>query len=138
MDCSLERHEATVHLNILALIRLTRFIVAEFGGRKSLRILNVASLGAFYPMPTLSVYSATKGFVLDFSLALRAELAGSVEVSVLCPNAFKTTCAVDEYVEGFGLISRLACMAPDKIARIALDGVARGKASSSPGASTGP
>ena len=133
MDYSLEHHEATVHLNILALMRLTRIIVAEFGSRKPLRILNVASLGSFYPMPTLSVYSATKSFVLDFSLALRAELAGSVGVSVLCPNAIRTTCAVDEYVDGFGLISRLACMAADKIARIALDGVARDKAVIVPG-----
>jgi uncharacterized protein len=133
MDYPLEHHEATVHLNILALMRLTRLIVAEFGGRRTCNILNVASLGSFYPMPTLSVYSATKSFVFDFSLALRAELAGSVGVSVLCPNAFKTTSAVDEYVENFGLVSRLACLPPAKIARIALDGVARGKAVIVPG-----
>jgi short-subunit dehydrogenase len=133
MDQPLERHEATVCLNILALMRLTRLIVAERRGKGELRILNVASLGSFYPMPTLSVYSATKGFVFDFSLALRSELAGSVGVSVLCPNAFKTTSAVDEYARRFGLASRLACLSPERIARIAIDGVARGQAVIVPG-----
>jgi uncharacterized protein len=133
MDCPLTHLEATVHLNVIALVRLTRLLVAEFECRKNLRILNVASLGAFYPMPTLSVYSATKSFVFDFSLALRAELAGSVAVSVLCPNAIRTNNAVDDYVDNFGLVSRLACMQPEKIARIALDGVARGKAVIVPG-----
>jgi uncharacterized protein len=133
MDQPLERHEATVAVNILALIRLTRLIVAERCGKGGLRVLNVASLGSFYPMPTLAVYSATKSFVFDFSLALRAELAPLVSVSVLCPNAFKTTQAVDEYARRFGLASRLACLSPDRIARIALDGAARGKAVIVPG-----
>ena len=40
-------------------------------------ILNVASLAAFYPMPALAVHAATKSFALNFSLALREELAGT-------------------------------------------------------------
>jgi short-subunit dehydrogenase len=133
MDRPLEHHEATVNVNILALMRLTRHMVAEFGGRKGCRILNVASLGSLYPMPTLAVYSATKSFVLDFSLALRAELSGSVSVSALCPNAFATTGAVDEYAAKFGLASRLACLSAERIARIAVDGTLRGKAVIVPG-----
>jgi uncharacterized protein len=132
-DLPLEHHEATVRLNVLALTSLTGRVVSEFASRGGLRILNVASLGAFYPMPTLAVYSATKSFVLDFSLALRAELAPAVTVSVLCPNAIKTNQCVDDYVDGFGLLSRLACMPPEDIARIALDGVERGKAIIVPG-----
>jgi len=133
MDLPVEHHEDTIRLNVLALTSLTRRIASEFSERKKLRVLNVASLGAFFPMPTLSVYSATKSFVLDFSLALRAELAGSVGVSVLCPNAIVTNEAVDDYVSGLGLVSRLACMTPARVARAALDGVARGKAIIIPG-----
>jgi uncharacterized protein len=133
MDLSLAHHEATVRLNALALMSLTGRVVSEFARSGALRVLNVASLGALYPMPTLAVYSATKSFVLDFSLALRAELAPAVRVSVLCPNAIKTNQCVDDYVEGLGLASRLACMAPEDIARIALDGVERDKAVIVPG-----
>jgi short-subunit dehydrogenase len=133
MDLPLAHHEAAIRLNALALMSLTRLVVSEFGDSGRLRVLNVASLGAFYPMPTLSVYSATKSFVLDFSLALRAELAPAVSVSVLCPNAIRTNQCVDDYVDGLGLASRLACMAPEDIARIALDGVERGRAVIVPG-----
>ena len=133
MDRALAHHEDTIGLNVLALVRLTRLVVAEFRGRANCRILNVASLGSFFPMPTLAIYSATKSFVLDFSLALRAELEGSMSVSVLCPNAIRTTESVDDYLDRFGLLSRLACMTPDKIARIALDGLDRRKAVIIPG-----
>jgi uncharacterized protein len=133
MDQSLEHHEATVELNALALMRLTRLMIEARRGEGELRILNVASLGSYYPMPTLSVYSATKGFVFDFSLALRAELAPEVSVSVLCPNAFATTKAVEDYVSGLGPLARLACLSPERIAREALDGTFRGKAVIVPG-----
>ena len=133
LDSAIERHEATIRLNTIALIRLTRLLIDEFKGREKAHILNVASLGAFFPMPTFSVYSATKSFVLNYSLALRQELAGSVGVSVLCPNAIRTTAAVEDYLDRFGLASRLTCLTPEQIARIALDGVAHDKAVIIPG-----
>jgi len=132
-DSAIEHHEAVIRLNAIALVRLTRLLLAELEDRGSAHILNVASLGAFFPMPTLSVYSATKSFVLNYSLALREELSGKVGVSVLCPNAIRTTAAVGDYVDGLGFVSRLACLGPEAIARIALDGVARGKAVIIPG-----
>ena len=133
LDSTIEQQEATIRLNTIALIRLTRLLIDEFRGREKAHILNVASLGAFFPMPTFSVYSATKSFVLSYSLALRQELAGSVGVSVLCPNAIRTTTDVEDYLNRFGLASRLACLTPERIARIALDGVARDKAIIIPG-----
>ncbi len=133
MAAPLEEHEAVIALNILAIVRLTRLVLAESGAGGRRRVLNVASLGSFYPMPGLSVYAATKGFVFDLSLALRAELAGKVGVSVLCPNAIRTTKAVDDYLARFGILARLACMSPEAVARIALDGVERGRAVIVPG-----
>jgi uncharacterized protein len=132
-DSAIEYHEAVIRLNAIALVRLTRIMLAEFEGREAAQVLNVASLGAFFPMPALSVYSATKSFVLNFSLALREELSGKVGVSVLCPNAFTTTAAVEDYVDGLGLVSRLACLTPERIARAALRGAARDEAIIIPG-----
>jgi uncharacterized protein len=132
-DLPLGHHEDTIRLNALALTGLTGRVVSKFAAGGRLRVLNVASLGALYPMPTLAVYSATKSFVLDFSLALREELAPAVSVSVLCPNAIRTNQCVDDYLDGLGLASRLACMSPEDIARIALDGVERGRAVIIPG-----
>ena len=132
-DLPLRHHVATIRLNAIALVELTSLVLEEREQDDRLRILNVASLGSFFPMPSLAVYSATKGFVLDFSLALGAELGRRASVSVLCPNAILTNACVDGYASELGLAARLACMRPERIARIALDGAAAGKAVIVPG-----
>jgi len=132
-DSALEEHEATIQVNALALVRLTRLLLGEIGRRGRGYILNVASLGAFFPMPNLPIYSATKSFVLQFSLALRAELRDSIGVSVLCPNAIRAAGAVDDYVEGLNPLARCACLRPEKIAREGLDGLVRDQAVIIPG-----
>ncbi len=133
MDHSLEYHEATIELNALALVRLIRFFLPELRKRKA-SILNVASLGAFFPMPMMPIYSATKSFVLHFSLALREELWNAVGVSVLCPNAIRTTDEVNLYIDKLGFIARHACFTPECIAKAGIDGVARNQAVIVPGA----
>ena len=55
------------------------------------KILNVASTAAFVPGPGLTVYYASKAFVLSFSDALHFELKGEgVVVSALCPGPTST------------------------------------------------
>ena len=55
------------------------------------KILNIASTAAFQPGPTMSVYFATKAFVLSFSEAIANELKGTgVTVTALCPGATET------------------------------------------------
>ncbi|HOX11887.1 MAG TPA: SDR family oxidoreductase [Spirochaetia bacterium] len=133
LDHSLEYHEATIELNALALVRLVRLFLPDLR-RRNASILNVASLGAFFPMPTMPIYAATKSFVLHFSLALREELGGTVGVSVLCPNAIRTTPDVNRYIDNLGPLARRACFTPECIARSTLDGVARNRAVIVPGA----
>ncbi len=132
-DSEPERHEDTIELNVLALVRLTRLLIPELAKRRSARILNVASLSAFFPMPYLPVYSATKSFVVSFSLALRAELAGSIGVSVLCPNTIRAAGSVQQFIDRLGLHCRLACLHPAQIVREALDGLLRDRAIIVPG-----
>jgi len=124
---------AMVRLNAEALLRLTRRFL-DWGVRRRRQVLNVASLGALFPMPTLAAYSATKSLVLNASLALREELAGEVGVTVLCPNAIRTTPEVEAYVEGFGLLAKWACQKPELVARAGLDGAERNRAVVIPGA----
>jgi hypothetical protein len=55
--------------------------------RQSGSILNIASIAGFQPIPYLSVYAATKAFVLSFSEALWAETkAQGVCVLAVCPG----------------------------------------------------
>jgi short-subunit dehydrogenase len=59
-------------------------MISRGGGK----ILNVSSLAAFTPGPTMSVYFATKAFVLSFSQALNNELKEKgITVTALCPGS---------------------------------------------------
>ena len=131
---SASQNGATVQLNVAALVRLTQEMLPALQEKQRAWILNVASLGAFFPMPSMPVYSSTKVFVLTFSRLLRAELRGSgVRVSALCPNGIRTNRATRELIERQGLVGRLTCRFPDEVARAGLRGLFRGAAVIVPG-----
>lgn len=78
-------------VNIMSLMQLTRLFVPGMLQRRSGHILNVGSLAGFVPGPWMSVYFASKAFVLSFSEALAEELEGSgVKVKVICPGPVQT------------------------------------------------
>jgi len=55
--------------------------------RKEGDIINVGSIAGYQPLPYLSVYAATKAFVLSFSEALWAENKEyGVNILALCPG----------------------------------------------------
>jgi hypothetical protein len=59
--------------------------------KKEGTIINVASTGAFQPVPTMAVYGATKAFVLSFSEALWAEYrTEGIHILALCPGETET------------------------------------------------
>lgn len=77
-----------INVNITTLTWLTRLFLPGMVGRGFGKIMNVASTAAFQPGPTMSVYYATKSYVLSFSEAISNELKGSgVSVTALCPGA---------------------------------------------------
>lgn len=89
---SLSRDEqlAMVDLNVRTVVDLSLVFVDSLIRHRG-GILNVASVAGFMPGPYLTVYYASKAFVLSFSESLRAELAGSgIRVTVLCPGPVPT------------------------------------------------
>lgn len=86
-----EKSDRMLHLNMLSLIALTRLLLPSMISAQSGKILNVASIAAFFPGPTMALYFASKAFVLSFSEALANELEGSgVSVTILCPGTTST------------------------------------------------
>lgn len=82
------KQEQMINLNITALAQLTWLCLPEMIKRSSGRILNLASTASFQPGPTMSVYFATKAFVLSFSEALNNEVCNNgITVTALCPGA---------------------------------------------------
>jgi uncharacterized protein len=82
-----EREIEMLNLNIVALSRLTKRIFPSMVKRAYGRILNVSSLAAYLPGPLMTVYYASKAYVLSYSQALAIEAMGTgVTVTVLCPG----------------------------------------------------
>lgn len=79
--------EEMIQLNITSLTELSKLFLPAMIKKKSGKILNVASTAAFQPGPLMSVYYATKAYVLFLSEGLSEELAGTgVTVTALCPG----------------------------------------------------
>ena len=82
--------EATVITNILGPIRLTDALIDHLAAQDDAAIVNVTSGLAFVPLPKAPTYSATKAAMHSYSVALRVQLAGKVEVIELAPPAVRT------------------------------------------------
>ncbi len=87
----LKRELDIIQLNIVALISLTKYYLREMTERNEGKILQLASSVSKAPSPYLSVYAATKAFVLSFTEALIEELEDTaVTVTALQPDATDT------------------------------------------------
>ncbi len=87
-DRQLEKQTNMIQLNVVALVELTHLFLTEMRKRKEGGIINVASIAGYLPLPYMSVYAATKAFVLNFSLALWAEnKEKGIKILTLSPGA---------------------------------------------------
>lgn len=90
-EASPEQLTRQVHLNVVTVTELTRALLPGMLSRDRGAIVNLASTAAFQPVPYMSVYGATKAYVLSFTEALWAETRGTqVRVTALCPGATDT------------------------------------------------
>lgn len=90
-DTDLDRELDIVHLNIDAVLILTKHFLSKMLVRNEGRILNLASIASKTPGPWQSVYHGTKAFVLSFSEGLRSELEDtSITVTALLPGPTDT------------------------------------------------
>ncbi|MCV5359906.1 SDR family NAD(P)-dependent oxidoreductase, partial [Escherichia coli] len=62
---------------ISGLTLLTRVLLPGMVARNRGHVINIGSIAGTYPYPGGNVYGATKAFVKQFSLNLRADLAGT-------------------------------------------------------------
>jgi len=91
VDIGVVAHQRLIDLNISGLTGMLDHFLPGMVERGGGRVLNVASVAAFQPVPTLATYAATKAYVLSLSEALSEELRGSgVTVTALCPGITAT------------------------------------------------
>lgn len=82
--------EATLSINVLGPIRLTNALIDHLVGQPDAAIVNVTSGLAFVPLVAAPTYSATKAAIHSYTVSLRTQLAGKVEVIELAPPGVQT------------------------------------------------
>jgi hypothetical protein len=93
-----------------------------------LKIINISSVSGIYPMPYFALYSASKGALTNFSVALNREMKGSgVTVTAILPGAIYTREDVIAYIKTQGLWGKIAAKTPDYVAIKALYASDKGK-----------
>ena len=87
----LARQLNMIQLNISAMVELTHYFLPGMQARRSGSIINISSIAGFQPLPYLSVYAASKAFVLSFTEAIWAENRETgVHCLALCPGPTET------------------------------------------------
>ena len=128
-----DRELMEIDLNIRALTQLSHAGLGQMKESGAGAIINVASTGAYQPVPYMSTYAATKAYVLSFSEGLHEEAKGyGVTVTCLCPGATRT-----EFQEVAGLdddsIPSFAWMSAEAVVKNALGAAKAGSAITTPG-----
>ncbi len=126
-DAPLEPQLGMIQLHVTTPTHLTHALLPDMRRRGSGGILNVASTGAFQPVPVESVYCATKAYLLHFTEALAEELRGTgVKVTCLCPGPTETPFFHTALMKS-NTPPKLSRMDSKSVARLGLEGFKAGK-----------
>ena len=121
-------------LNIDVVLELSHHLLPVLKQQKQAYILNISSTAAYQAVPTLSLYAASKTFILSYSRALRYELKNStVSVSCLCPGPTATGFSSRAGMDALAELAEKFNMSPESVAEIALKGMFNKKAEIIPG-----
>lgn len=121
-------------LNNYALVGLTHLFASHLKSRHGAYVLNVGSLGSFFPLPNKSVYAATKSFVHAFSTGLRLEWKQfDVHVCCLCPGSTITNAEVADRVKAMSSNYRSFHQTPESVAKEAVRALFQKKKTIVPG-----
>jgi short-subunit dehydrogenase len=94
LNVPLERHLATVNVNLSGVIAMTYAFLPDLLARPAGHVVNIASAAAVVAMPMGTSYAASKWGVLGFSESLREELRElghrHIDVTTICPSFIST------------------------------------------------
>lgn len=94
LNTNLDDELNMIDLNIKSLHILTKLFLQDMVKNNKGYILNVGSIGSFFPSPLLSSYYGSKAYVLNLSLAIKEELKkqkSNVYIGIFCPATINTS-----------------------------------------------
>ena len=123
---NLDDWEQMIDTNIKGLVNITRFVLPQMVERNTGHIINLSSIAGTYPYPGGNVYGGTKAFVTQFSLNLRADLAGknirvtNVEPGLCGGTEFSNVRFKGDDARAEKLYENVQCVTPQDIANMVL------------------
>lgn len=134
IDIPREDYQQLINLNIAVLTELTYLFIGPMRQRGSGRVLNVASLSGFMPVPEMAVYAATKAYVLSLSEALHEEFKETgVTVTATCPGFVSTDMVAGAEAHSELHVPALMLIPPEQVAKEGYNACMRGQVVHVPG-----
>ncbi|QJW89291.1 SDR family oxidoreductase [Spirosoma taeanense] len=127
---SIDQHTDMMRVNMTALVQLCHLFLPQLRQQSKAYILNIGSSAAYQAVPGLSLYAATKAFVLSFSRGLRQDLKrSSVSVTCVCPGSTDTDFGARAQIgEKARKAAERVNMTPAEVARQAVEATLTGRA----------
>lgn len=123
-----ETDREMMHLNMDAVVHLTKLFLPEMKERGEGGIINVSSLAAFQPGPLMALYYASKSFVQSFSEALSEEVKSyGINVTALSPGPVDTGFRIKGKTPPEDQSDRSVSIDPEYVARAGYEGLKSGK-----------
>lgn len=133
-EYSFEYINQMMDLNIKSVTQMTHTFTPDLKLNAPSHVLNVASMAANFPFPYKSIYSASKVYVRNFSLALSEEFRHfNISVSIVQPGAVPTNDVVINQLKNGGFLAKLSSTSAEEVAKLAIDGTLAGKRVITPG-----
>ncbi len=121
-----------INLHVLNTTHLTKLFLKDMVKKNEGKILNIASVAAFQPGPLMSLYYATKAYILHFTEAISNEVKDkNICISVLCPGQTKTNFQKNVSTKKNKIKFNTAC--PIKVAKYGYESLKRNVTVSIPG-----
>jgi short-subunit dehydrogenase len=131
---SFDRYPAAEHADMMRVnmqvpMELSHLLLTQLKQQAHSYILNIVSSAAYQAVPGLTVYAASKAFLLNFSRGLHYELRNtSVSVTAVSPGATDTDFGHRAQVGGKALkAAEKFNMTPREVAKLAVNAMYKGK-----------
>ena len=90
-EASIAQQKNMVDVNVTAVMLLTNAVLPQFIERNEGTLINIASVLGSFTLPISSIYSGTKGFVVQYTRGLQEEVKGTnVRIQLVNPSATAT------------------------------------------------
>lgn len=134
-ELSLEDQNKMLQVNMQTPVALCHHFMPMLKQQPAAYVLNVASTAAYQAVRTLTLYAASKAFMLLFTRGLRLELKGTnVSVTCLSPGPVNTNFLDRANMQAIKATAEKFGMTPDVVAGIAVKGMFAKRSEVIPGA----